>query len=170
MSSGPERDMIDYIDDNTHHEDETLFIPVPDGKPDNWSVFYLGILTGLVGAGLLPLAPWLAGVLIFVGSAVTAFTLKARSNRFARALRFGFVCSAAFGAAIVTAEVLFPREMWHAVKMGSERSLIFGSAAAMPWAICLLRYLYALARNEKRLGKPVMRKSSKAVLGKGARV
>ncbi len=156
MSSDSERDMIDYIDDDAHHEDETLFIPAPDGRPDNWTAFYIGILTGIVGGGLVALAPRLGGILIVAGYGLTAFTLKARGNRFARALRFGFLVSAVLGAALVAGEIYCPNTVWQFIAVASERHLIFTSVVAFPWATGMLRYVYALVRREKRLGQVVM--------------
>ena len=41
MTAESPRDLIDYVDDNSQHEDETPFIPVrPDGgSPDAWTGF-----------------------------------------------------------------------------------------------------------------------------------
>ena len=158
MSSGSDRDMIDYVEDTSQHEDETLFLPVPEHGVDRWSVFYIGILTGIAGGGLVSLAPWLAGILILTGYGLTAFTLKAPSSRFARALLLGFVLSASVGGALLAGEVFFPQTVWNLIAAVSGRHLIFAYVAAMPWVIGILRYVYALVRREKRVGRAVRAK------------
>ena len=55
MSSRQEPDEIDYFEDVSQHEDETLFIPVSESAPDSWTAFYSGILIGLAGGGLMTL-------------------------------------------------------------------------------------------------------------------
>ncbi len=146
MSSGQERDVIDYIDDESEHEDETPFVPVRDNSPDNWTAFYTGILIGVAGGALIPLAPWLGGLLILLGYGTTAFTLRARGNRLTRALRSGFWLSATFGAALIVAEALFPKLAWSLVATAGERTIIFPTVVVMPWAAGLLRYAYVLIR------------------------
>ncbi len=147
MSSSQERDMIDYIDDNSEDENETLFIPVRrDGPPGNWTGFYSGILIGVAGGGLVALAPWLGGALVFAGYAVTALTLKGPGSRFCRALRTGFWVSALVGASILAGEAFFPRTAWSLIQAASDRHVLFPGIAGMPWSIGLLKYLYVLIR------------------------
>jgi hypothetical protein len=153
MSSRQDRDDVDIFEDSTQHEDETLFIPVPESTPHNWTGFYCGILVGVAGGALAPLAPWLSGLLILAGYGLTAFTMKSASNRFIRALRFGFGIAALAGAIMLAGEILFPKAVWHFVGRAGERSLIFASAAAAPWLLALIRYAYALARGERRFAK-----------------
>src|SRR5208337_4455574 len=139
MSSGPNHDMIDYVEDTSQHEDETLFLPVPERGPDRWSVFYSGILMGIAGGGLVSLAPWLAGILILIGYGLTAFTLRASASRFVRALFLGFVLSASVGALLIAGEIFVPQTAWNLIAALSERHLIFPGVAAMPWVIGILR-------------------------------
>jgi hypothetical protein len=161
MSSGSDRDdIIDYVEDTSQHEDETLFLPVPESGPDRWSVFYLGILMGIVGGGLVSLAPWLAGILILTGYGLTAFTLKAAVSRFVRALLLGFVLSASAGAFLIAGEIFAPQTAWNLIAVLSERHLIFPGVAAMPWVIGILRYVYALVTREKRIARPVNSKNN----------
>jgi hypothetical protein len=157
MSSGSDHDdFIDYLYDKSHREDETLFMPVPDGRPDHWTAFYTGILIGIVGGGILPLAPWLGGSLIFSGYGVTFLTLKRPRSRFARALRFGFAISALLGGLLLAVEVLFPKASWRLIEMASEQHVIFLSVAFVPWAAAIARYFHALFAPAKR---PVLRKA-----------
>jgi hypothetical protein len=150
MSSRRDRDDTDYFVDTVEHEDETLFLPVSESAPDSWTAFYCGILIGLAGGALASLAPWLSGVLILAGYALTAFTLKSTGNRFIRALRFGFGATALLGAVMLAGEILYPQAAWHCIQMAGERSLIFASVALTPWLLGLVRYAFALARGEKR--------------------
>jgi hypothetical protein len=159
MSSGPDRDeFLDYLDDKSQHEDETLFMPVPDSRPDSWSVFYSGILIGIIGGSLIALAPWLSGLLVFAGYGVTAMTFKGRGNRLSRALRFGFGSSALFGAAILGGETVFPETEWGFIEAASNRHLTFAGIALMPWAAAVLRYAYALFRPAKSSGRSTQSK------------
>ncbi|MGO9173355.1 MAG: hypothetical protein ACLP7P_15525 [Rhodomicrobium sp.] len=158
MSSGPDRDMIDYVEDTSQREDETLFLPVPEPGPDRWSAFYIGILVGIAGGGLVPLAPWLAGILVLTGYGLTAFTLRASTSRFARALFLGFVLSASVGAILIAGEIFVPQTAWNLIAALSERPLIFPGIAAMPWVIGILRYAYALVRHEKRIPRAGVRR------------
>ncbi|MGA8771411.1 MAG: hypothetical protein WB610_13700, partial [Rhodomicrobium sp.] len=99
MAPRSPRDVIEYFDDNSEHEDETAFFPIrPDGPPDSWSFFWGGILIGLAGAGLVTLAHWLAGLLIFAGYGMTAASLRGSRTRFARPLGFGYALLACVGA------------------------------------------------------------------------
>jgi hypothetical protein len=149
-----ERDDIDFFEDTAHHEDETLFVPVPENAPHSWTAFYSGILIGIAGGALASLAPWLSGVLILAGYALTAFTLKGTGNRFIRALRFGFAITALLGAVLLACEILYPNAVWHFVEMAGRRSLIFMSVVLTPWLLGLIRYVFALARGEKRATRP----------------
>jgi hypothetical protein len=106
-----------------------------------------------VGGALAPLAPWLSGLLILAGYALTAFTLKSTGNRFIRALRFGFGVTALLGAVMLACEILFPKAAWHFIEMAGQRSLIFASVALTPWLLGLIRYVFALARGEKRAAR-----------------
>jgi hypothetical protein len=146
-----ERDDIDFFEDNAQREDETLFIPVHENTPHSWTAFYTGILIGIAGGALASLAPWLSGVLIFAGYALTAFSLKRTGNRFIRALRFGFGVAALLGAIMLACEILFPKAAWHFIEMAGQRSLIFVSVVLTPWLLGLIRYVFALARGEKRV-------------------
>lgn len=151
MSPGSDRDeFIDYLEDKSKHEDETLFLPVSESGPDDWTAFYIGILTGIVGGGLIPLSPWLGGLFVFGGYAITALALKSARNGFSRALRFGFVFSAVLGAALVAARGYYPEWTWRFVEAASQRHVIFLSAAAIPWAAGILRYVSALALSPRR--------------------
>jgi hypothetical protein len=150
MSSRQDRDEIDYFEDTSQHEDETIFFPVPQNAPDSWTGFYCGILIGVIGGALAPLAPWLSGFLILAGYGLAASTLKSTGNRFIRALRFGFAVAAFFGAVLLAGEILFPKAVWHFVEAAGRRSLIFISVAAAPWLLGLIRYVYALVRGERR--------------------
>jgi hypothetical protein len=149
MSSRQNRDETDFLED-TAHEDENLFIPLPESTPDSWTAFYVGILIGITGGALATLAPWLSGLLILAGYGLTASTLKSTASRFIRALRFGFALAALSGAVLLAGEVLFPKAIWHFLEVAGRRSLIFVSVLAAPWLLGLIRYAYALARGEKR--------------------
>ncbi len=150
MSSDLEHDAIDYAADAALREDDDLFFPVPSGRmPETWSAFYSGILIAILGGGIASLAPWLSGLLIFVGYSVTALTLRRRA-RFVRALRFGFGIVALCGAALLAAEILFPKAAWQLIAMATQRSLIFMGVVFMPWILALIRYGFVLARGGKR--------------------
>jgi len=146
MSSDREGDVIDYVSDNSEHEDGSLFLPAPDGGPDHWTIFFSGILLGIAGGALAPVSPWLAGALILVGYGLAAYTLKDTSSAFGRALRFGFVIPAVLGGALLLGEILTPDAAWRAVSALGERHLIFPGFALMPWLLGILRYAYALVR------------------------
>jgi hypothetical protein len=142
MSSGSNRNFIDYLDDTSQNEDETIFFPVPpSGYPDNWSVFYLGILTGIAGAALVPLSLWLSGSLIFAGYGMTALTLSGKSNRFTRSLCFGFGVSSIVGAAVLVGSIVFPKSTWSITMAVGEKNLIFLSVLTMPWFLMFARYM-----------------------------
>ncbi len=151
MSSDLEHDAIDYAADAALREDDDLFFPVPPGRmPETWTAFYSGILIGILGGGIASLAPWLSGLLVFIGYSVTALTLRRRNNRFVRALRFGFGIVALCGAALLAAEILYHTAVWHLIAMATERSHIFIGVVFMPWILALLKYGLALARGGKR--------------------
>ena|SRR5215469_11947279 len=139
MSSRENDDDHDFFD--TGHEEST---------PESWTAFYSGILIGLAGGALATLAPWLSGVLILAGYALTAFTLKSTGGRFIRALRFGFGVAALAGGVILACEIMYPAVAWRFIEMASERSLVFVSVAVTPWLLGLLRYAYILTRGAKR--------------------
>jgi hypothetical protein len=138
--SSRDNDDFDFFDTG-HHEERT---------PDSWTAFYSGILIGLVGGALATLAPWLSGVLILVGYGLTALTLKSTGSRFIRALRFGFGVAALAGAIMLACEILYPTAAWRFIEMAGERSLIFVSVAVTPWMLGLIRYVYVMARGQKR--------------------
>ncbi len=137
------RDLIDYIDDTSQHEDETAFIPVrPDGgSPDAWSGFWGGMLIGIAGGALVPLAPWLGGSLIFAGYGMTALTLRGSRNSFARALGFGFALLSGVGAAMVVGQIFLPYTTASLIAAAAARHILFISIATLAWPIALLRYL-----------------------------
>jgi hypothetical protein len=141
-----EPDAIDYFDDDTQDEDVTLFLPVrPDSFLDGASGFIGGVLIGVSGGALAPIAPWLAGLLIFAGYGMAAFALGGRRNLFARSLSFGFFVLALAGAAMALGGVLFPRPTWSILSAISERHALFLSVAALAWPIGFARYLYLRA-------------------------
>ena len=143
MSARSPRDVIDYIDDDSQNEDETPFCPVrTDSLPDSWSVFWCGILIGLAGAGLVTLAPWLAGSLIFLGYGMTALTLRGSHNGFARALGFGYGFLAFAGAAMVLGAVFFPKETASLIAAAAAHNNVFMSFATLAWPIALLKFLF----------------------------
>jgi len=143
MSSRQEPDLIDYIDDKSQHEDETAFLPVrPDGYPDSWSVFFLGVLFGIAGGALIPVSLWLGGTLVFGGYGATALTLAGTSNRVSRALRFGFGAFAALGALLVAGVIAYPGVTRSLVEAAEETHLIFLSIALVPWLLATLRYIH----------------------------
>ncbi len=145
MGARPPRDVIEYFDDTSEDEDETPFVPVrPDGSPDGWSFFWGGILIGLAGAGLVTLAPWLAGSLIFVGYGMTALSLRGSRNGFGRALGFGYGLLAAVGAAMVLGVVFFPNVTGAVIGAAAAHHVIFISLATLAWPIALLKYVFKL--------------------------
>ncbi len=145
MSSDQEGDVVDYVSDNAQHEDGSLFLPAPDGRPDHLTFLFSGILLGMAGGALVPVSPWLAGVLILIGYGLTAYTLK-NKGALVRALRFGFAISAVLGAALLLGEILAPDAAWRAVSMAGERHLLFPGFVLMPWLLGILRYAYAIVR------------------------
>ena len=142
------RDVIDYIDDTSYHEDETPFFPVhPDQGPDWLSAFWGGILIGLAGASLVTLLPWLAGTLIFGGYSMTALSLRGSRNGFPRALGFGYGLLAAVGAAMVLGEIFFPKVTAWTIQAAARHHLILISFATLAWPIALVKYLFARFRR-----------------------
>ncbi|MGB7915187.1 MAG: hypothetical protein WCF79_07860 [Rhodomicrobium sp.] len=153
MAPRSPRDVIEYFDDNSEHEDETAFFPVrPDGPPDSWSFFWGGILIGLAGAGLVTLAHWLAGLLIFAGYGMTAASLRGSRTRFARALGFGYALLACVGAAMLLGTMFFPNVTASVIAAAAAHHVIFLSLATLAWPIALLKYVFELAtrRNHPR--------------------
>ena len=146
MAARSPRDIIEYFDDNSQDEDETAFFPVrPDSLPDDWSYFWGGILIGLAGAGLLTLAPWLGGLLIFAGYVMTALSLRGSRTGFARALSFGYALLACVGAAMLLGAVFFPNVTASVIAAAAAHHVIFISLATLAWPIALLKYMFGLA-------------------------
>ncbi len=146
MTGRFERDVIDYFDDDTQNEDETPFVPVrPEGAPYGWASFFIGgMLIGAAAGSLAPIAPWLAGLLIFAGYGVAAYAVGGRRNRIARALSFGFGVMALAGAAMALGGVFFPKATWSVVSAIADRHALFLSVALLAWPISLARYLHLL--------------------------
>lgn len=146
MSSDSEREITDYVSDNSPNEEGTLFLPAPDSRVDSWTLYFMGILAGMFGAALVPISLWLAGTLIFIGYGLTAVSLRRAGNACGRALRFGFTITAVLGAAVVLGDALTPKTAWHVISVAGERHLIFPGFALMPWILGILRYIFALVR------------------------
>lgn len=144
MSSETDGDVVDYVTDQSGQEGGTLFLPCPDGKPDRWSIFFIGILSGIAGAALVPLSLWLSGTIICVGYGLAAFTLRDSCSRLGRAIRFGLLIPAILGAALVLGETLAPETVRRAMSLTGDRPLIFPSFVLMPWILGVLRYAYTL--------------------------
>jgi hypothetical protein len=153
MAPRSSRDVIEYFDDNSEHEDETAFFPVrPDGPPDGWSIFWGGILIGLAGAGLVTLTHWLAGLLIFAGYGMTAASLRGSRARFGRALGFGYALLACVGAAMLLGAMFSPNVTASVIAAVAAHHVVFLSLATLAWPIALLKYVFGLAfrRNHHR--------------------
>ena len=146
MSSETDGDVVDYVTDQSAHEEGTLFLPCPDGKPDRWSIFFIGILCGIAGGALVPLSAWLSGAIICVGYGLAAFTLRNSCNRLGRSIRFGLVIAAILGAALFVGESLAPETVRRTMALAGNRPLIFPGFALMPWVLGIVRYAYALVR------------------------
>lgn len=146
MSSESNGDVVDYVADQSAHEDGTLFLPCPETGPDRWSMFFIGILSGVAGGGLAPLSAWLAGALIGVGYGLAAFTLRNSCGRFGRAIRLGFLVPAILGAALLVGGLAAPHATGYAMSLTGHRPILFPSFALMPWILGLLRYAYTLVR------------------------
>lgn len=157
MSSDSERDLGDYVTGNSTDEDGTLFLPVPEGNTDPWTLFFSGILIGLAGGALVTVGPWLAGALIMTGYFLTALSLKGSSNRLANGLCFGFTISAILGAALIASEIGAPRETWRFIVEAGNRHLVFPSVALIPWALGIITYVNILIWRPKR--RPRARKA-----------
>ncbi|MFT4078990.1 hypothetical protein [Rhodomicrobium lacus] len=141
--SRQEQDLIDYIDDKSQNEDETAFLPVrPDGYPDSWTVFFLGIFFAIAAGALIPVSPWLGGTLVFGGYGAAALTLTGTKNRVSRALRFGFAVFAVIGAVIVTGMIAWPTITRSMVDAAAETNLVFLSVALLPWLLATFRYIH----------------------------
>ena len=151
MAAETPRDLIDYVDDNSQHEDETPFLPVrpDDGSPDAWSAFWGGMLIGIAGGALVPLAPWLGGSLIFAGYGMTALSLRGSRRRFGRALGFGFALLSFVGAAMVLGQIFFPYTTASLIAAAAARHLIFISIATLAWPIAILKYLSGIRLRER---------------------
>jgi hypothetical protein len=146
MSSESDGDVVDYVTDQSAHEEGTLFLPCPEAGPDRWSMFFVGILLGIAGGALVPVSLWLSGAIICVGYGVAAFTLRNSCSKLGRAIRFGLVIPAILGAALLFGEMLAPESVRRALSLAGNRPLIFPSFALMPWILGMLRYAYALVR------------------------
>ena len=145
MAARSPRDVIEYFDDTSQNEDETLFCPVrPDSSPDAWSAFWGGILIGLAGAALVTLAPWLGGLLTFAGYGMTALSLRRSRNGFGRALGFGYGLLAGVGAAMFLGVVFFPNITASLIDAAAAHHVILISLATLAWPIALLKYLFNL--------------------------
>ena len=145
MAARSPRDVIEYFDDTSQNEDETLFCPVrPDSSPDAWSAFWGGILIGLAGAALVTLAPWLGGLLTFGGYGMTALSLRRSRNGFGRALGFGYGLLAGVGAAMFLGVVFFPNITASLIDAAAAHHVILISLATLAWPIALLKYLFNL--------------------------
>ena len=144
MTARSPRDLIDYIDDDTQDEDETLFFPTPSDASGSWSAFYGGILIGVAGGALIPLAPWLGGAMVFAGYGMTALSFLGSRSRLGRALRFGFAIVALTGAALLLGAIFVPDVAWSAVTAAAQRHLIFLTTAFSAWAIALVKYVIAI--------------------------
>ena len=143
MASRPPSDFIDYVDDETQDEDDTPFFPVrPATLLDTWSGFFGGILIGLAGGALIPLAPWLGGLMVFAGYGMTALTLSGSRNRFARALSFGFGILALAGGIMLLGTIFFPAFTWSFVAAAAQHHVVFVSVAALAWVIGVAKYIY----------------------------
>jgi hypothetical protein len=150
MSSDSGRDFGDYVTDNSSEEEGTLFVPVPEGHRDPWMRLCAGILTGLAGAVLVPVSPWVGGALISIGYGLAAFNLKGSPNSCARALCFGFTVTALLGVALVAGEATAPVTVQHLVLVAGKHHAIFASFALMPWALAVLKFLQSLVARSKR--------------------
>jgi hypothetical protein len=144
MAARFERDVIDYLDDDTLDEDRTPFIPVrPDRSPDGWAVFIVGALTGVAGGALLLVAPWLGGLAIALGYGAAALVLGGSRNGFARSFAFGFAVFALAGAAIALSHMFFPETAWPILSGIAEPRPLFFSTALAPWLAGFAKYLQA---------------------------
>jgi hypothetical protein len=152
MAARSPRDVIEYFDDNSENEDETPFLPVrPDSSPDAWSGFWGGILIGLAGAGLVTLAPWLGGLLIFAGYVMTALSLRGSRTSFGRALGFGYALLACVGATMLLGTVFFPNVTASVIAAVAAHHVIFISLATLAWPIALLKYVFGFVFRRNHL-------------------
>ena len=150
MSSGPDRDeFLDYVEDRSSNEDETLFLPAHDGRPDGWTVFYVGILTGLAGGSLFPISLWLGAALIFLGYGATVLSYGRPRSKIARAMRFGFGFASSLGGFLLVAAALFPDTLWRVIEIAARHHLVFLIASILPWAATFLRYSYILLSPQR---------------------
>lgn len=148
--SSERNDFPEYVIDDSHHEEGTLFLPTPDNHRDPWLPFYAGILTGLAGSALVAVS-WLGGALIAIGYGLSALKLRGRANRFAKALGFGFGVTAILGAALTAGEMAGLAAVRHFIVMAGDRHLVFPVFALMPWVLGVLKYLYAVIWRRTRV-------------------
>jgi hypothetical protein len=146
MSSRSPRDLIDYIGDNPSISNEAPIVPRRYGFLDTWSGFLGGILLGIAGGALIPIGPWLGGLLILAGYGMAASVLRGSRNGYTNALRFGFIVSAIIGLALIVGHALFPRSTWSVISFFADRHLIFSGVAALPWAVSAVKYIIGLFR------------------------
>ena len=146
MSSDRESDAVDYVSDNAERDEETMFLPAPDARPDHGTFLFAGILAGLGGGALVPVSPWLAGGLIFIGYGLAALTFRGARGGIGSALRFGFGITAILGAALLLGEIAAPHAIWRLVSSPGDRPIIFPGFAVMPWFLAFLHYVYRLIR------------------------
>ncbi len=162
MASRRNKDLIEYIDDNSQHEDDTPFIPVrPETGLDTWTTFFGGILIAICGGALLTIAPWLGGAFVAVGYCLAAYSLRGARSRFAANLRFAFLLFAMLGAVITTFDCLAPRTTWSVIEYMGRKLPIFIGIAILPWVFGTTKYLLAVIwpsalppRSRKALSPP----------------
>jgi hypothetical protein len=142
-----DRDPLDYLTDEAQQEDETLFIPVAEPGGDRWTRFLLGILAGLGGAALITVSPLLGASLITIGYSVAALSMRGGANRFASSLCLGFALTALIGAALIAAEFTVPLMAHRFIAYGGQHFLVFPAFALLPWALAMLKYVYAVVRS-----------------------
>ncbi len=146
MSSGSEPEFTDYITDEAQTEEGSLFLPAPEPSSDPWMRLILGIMAGLGGAALVSISPKLATVLISIGYSVAAFGLRGRGSDFGSALCLGFTITALLGAALLVVELAAPLAAQHLIQEVGKRHLILPGFALLPWALAVLKYVYAVFR------------------------
>ena len=163
MAARSPRDLIDYVYEDSENEDGSLFLPVPsDSGTDEWSAFWGGLLIGLAGAGLVTLAPWLGGLLVFVGYGMTALSLRGSRSGFGQALRFGYGLLAFVGAAMLLGVIVFPNATASLIAAAAERHLIFISLATLAWPVALLKLVLGRVLRRDRLRRRLARGVRKA--------
>jgi hypothetical protein len=150
MSSNSERDIGDYLTDNSPNEEGTLFLPSPEGHRDPWTLFCAGILAGLAGSVIVTISPWVAGGLISIGYGLAAFSMRGSANSCGRAVCFGFAITALLGAALVAGEAAAPIAVQKLILAAGKHHAIFGSFALMPWALAALKLVRVLVARPRR--------------------